>query len=64
MLYEVITVFGAMLFPLGYALYYSFFNYKLGGVEKFIGLENYINVLQSGEFWNAVKFSLDFTLIS
>lgn len=40
-----ILIFSIMLFPVGYAVVYSFTNYRLGREAKFIGLDNYINVL-------------------
>ena len=53
-----------VLIPVGYAVYYSFFNYKMGIKPSFNGLTNYINVLKSVEFWNAMKFSMIFTIAS
>lgn len=51
-----------MLFPVGYAVVYSFTNYRLGREAKFIGLDNYINVLQDSEFASALGFTLILTV--
>lgn len=58
-----ILIFAIMLFPVGYGVYYSFTNYKLGKTASFVGLENYIDVLRDTEFINAFLFSLLFTVI-
>ncbi|MDO4273851.1 MAG: sugar ABC transporter permease [Eubacteriales bacterium] len=58
-----ILIFSIMLFPVGYGIYYSFTNYKLGKTASFVGLENYIDVLKDTEFINALVFSLLFTVI-
>ncbi len=39
-----------MLFPVGYAIIYSFTDFRLGKSAKFIGLENYISIFQDSEF--------------
>jgi multiple sugar transport system permease protein len=44
-----------MLYPLGYALYSSLFNYDLGsGIQEFTGLENYSTLLGEARFWEAL----------
>lgn len=58
-----ILIFAIMLFPVGYGVYYSFTNYKLGKTASFTGLKNYIDVLKDTEFINALLFSLLFTVI-
>lgn len=57
-----ILIFSIMLFPVGYAVVYSFTNYRLGREAKFIGLDNYINVLQDSEFASALGFTLILTV--
>ncbi len=45
-----------MLFPLGYALYLSLFNYDLGsGSRDFIGLGNYAALLTDERFWHTLN---------
>ena len=43
-----------MLFPLGYAIWLSLFNYDLGsGIHDFIGLGNYAALLADARFWDS-----------
>ncbi|HEX3349073.1 MAG TPA: sugar ABC transporter permease [Acetobacteraceae bacterium] len=51
------TVLGAVLiFPLGYAVYLSLFNYDLGaGIYQFIGLDNYAALLGESRFWGSLQ---------
>ncbi len=44
-----------LLFPLGYAIYLSLFDYDIGaGIFRFIGLENYGALLSEREFWDSL----------
>ncbi|MGH1478094.1 MAG: carbohydrate ABC transporter permease [Geminicoccales bacterium] len=44
-----------LLYPLGYAIYLSFFNYYLGAGERtFIGLGNYTALLGDERFWSSL----------
>jgi multiple sugar transport system permease protein len=57
------VVMSAMLFyPLGYALYYTFFAYTLGTPPEFVGFGNYLRVLRDPGFRHALLVSLYFTL--
>lgn len=53
-----------MIFPVCYAVYYSFFSMKLGGVAKFVTFKNYIDILTDDEFLEALKFSLLYTVVT
>lgn len=53
-----------MIFPVCYAVYYSFFSMKLGGTAKFIAFKNYIDILTDREFQDALKFSLLYTVVT
>lgn len=45
-----------LLYPLGYAIYLSLFNYDLGaGIERFIGLGNYSALLSESRFWDSLQ---------
>jgi multiple sugar transport system permease protein len=45
-----------LLFPLGYAIYLSLFNYDLGArIEQFIGLGNYGALLSEARFWESLR---------
>ena len=59
-----ILIFTVMLFPVGYAIIYSFTNFRLGKSAKFIGLENYISIFQDSEFLSALGFTLILTLVA
>jgi multiple sugar transport system permease protein len=57
------VVVSAMLFyPLGYALYYSFFSYTLGTAPEFVGFANYLRVLRDSGFRHSLLVSLYFTI--
>ena len=44
-----------MLFPLGYAVYLSLFNYDIGaGIFQFVGFGNYGALLEEQEFWDSL----------
>ena len=52
-----------MLVPTIYAIWSSMFSTKLIGGRRFAGLENYVTVFQSGEFWSGVIRVVVFGLI-
>ncbi len=48
-----------LLYPLGYAIYLSFFNYYLGSEERtFVGLGNYAALLGDERFWSSLWTTL------
>jgi multiple sugar transport system permease protein len=51
------------LYPLIYAGWQSLRDGSLISAGDFVGLQNYIDVLQDPEFWAAAKFTLIFTLV-
>ncbi len=55
----VLTV--VLFYPLGYAFYLSFFNYRLGSSPRFVGLENYVRVLLKADFLHSLGVSVIFT---
>lgn len=59
-----ILIFSVMLFPVGYAILYSFTDYRLGKNAKFNGVENYISVFRDSEFISALGFTLLLTVIA
>lgn len=61
---SVLMMLCIMIFPVCYAVYFSFFDYKLGVTPKFVGLTNYISILKDGEFLRALAFSLIFTIVT
>lgn len=61
---SIIVILAIMIFPVCYAIYYSFFQYKMGGTATFIGLKNYIKILTDSEFQEALLFSVIYTAIT
>lgn len=61
---SVLIMFCIMIFPVCYAVYFSFFNYRLGMTPEFVGLKNYMTIIQDTEFIQAVGFSLLYTFIT
>lgn len=53
-----------MIFPVCYAVYYSFFSMKLGGIAKFVAFKNYTDILTDREFLEALRFSLLYTVVT
>lgn len=50
-----------LFYPLGYAIYLSFFRYSLGEVPIFTGLGNYVRLFGEADFLNATSTSAVFT---
>lgn len=55
-----------LIFPLAYSFVISLQNYTLSkiGQERFIGLENYINLLNNRSYWAAMRNTLVFVVIA
>jgi multiple sugar transport system permease protein len=52
---SAVVLLAVMVFPLGYAIYLSLFDYDIGaGIFRFIGLENYSTLLTEQEFWGSL----------
>ncbi len=52
-----------MLYPLGYALWLSLFNYDLGsGARDFVGLGNYVALLHDERFWGSLGRTIGIVL--
>ena len=59
----IITI--GIMVPFVMAIWYSLTNYSFKlPTHKFVGLTNWTNMLGSGDFWNALKVSLMYGLIS
>jgi multiple sugar transport system permease protein len=50
-------------YPIGYAIWLSLHEYsvRVAGLQRWAGLKNYTNALQSSEFWDAVQTTFIFT---
>ena len=55
---SVITMVTLMIVPLLFTIYLSFTAYTYGQIPRFMGLDNYINALQTPRFWNSIGFTL------
>ena len=55
-----------MVYPLGYELYISFFNWKImpGQHSLYVGLDNYQKVLDDKYFWLALKNTARYTAVT
>ncbi|MEN6300988.1 MAG: sugar ABC transporter permease [Anaerolineaceae bacterium] len=63
---SILIILGITLQPILTTLYLSFFKTTLGKVtpDIFIGLGNYINLIQDPLFWDTIKRTLYFTFVS
>ncbi len=50
--------------PIVYMLYFSLTDRKLNGLSEFIGFKNYQNIFSSSVFWNSLRVTLFYTLVS
>ena len=53
-------------YPIGYAIWLSLHQYSVitPGPSRCVGLDNYTEALGSAEFWDAIKTTFLFTVIS
>jgi multiple sugar transport system permease protein len=53
-------------YPIGYAIWLSLHEYsvRVAGLSRWAGLNNYSNILQDSEFWDAVRNTFIFTACS
>ena len=52
---SAVVLLAVMVFPFGYAIYLSLFDYDIGGgIYKFVGLDNYRTLLAEQEFWDSL----------
>src|ERR671932_152325 len=60
----VVWILAFTIFPLLYAVRLSFFNYKLGSTERFIGLANYTRAFTDDRLWQALFITLRFVVLT
>jgi ABC-type sugar transport system permease subunit len=55
-----------VVYPIATLIYNSFFDLRLsgGGMARFVGIENYVLVLQDRDFWNATKNTVLIVLVT
>jgi ABC-type sugar transport system permease subunit len=51
------------VYPVVMVFYLSFVNWQLNGQATFVGLSNYLAVLADPQFWNALTFTLKYTVV-
>ena len=54
---------GLFVLPLGMTVWMSFYHWPLLGRKKFIGLENYRELLSDTQLWNSLGFTLLYTVL-
>lgn len=60
---SMIFLVGITLYPFVTSIYYSFFDYSFTKTGiNFVGLENYIDILSEGKFFEALSFTLLYTV--
>jgi multiple sugar transport system permease protein len=59
----VLLVLVFFLVPLGMAFWMSLHNWPLLGRPRFIGINNYANLMQDARFWGAMRFTVYYTVI-
>jgi len=60
-------IFALILYPVLNTLYLSFFNYRVQTMalgKTFIGLRNFIKIINDDTFFKSLKFTLSFTLVA
>ena len=61
----VLWVIGFTFFPIFSAVNYSLANYVLGrGITKYVGLQNFVNVLSDGGFWYSLFITVIYVAVS
>ena len=51
------------IIPIIYSVYVSLFQNRLVGGEVFVGLQNYVDLIRDGEFWDGVRRVMVYTII-
>ena len=51
----LVSFFVLFLYPAGYSLVLSFFNYRGYGVAKYVGFANYTSLLNYSAFWKGLE---------
>lgn len=59
----VLFMLAFFIFPLLMTVWMSFHNWPLLGQPKFIGIDNYVTLVQDGQFWASLGFTTQYTLL-
>lgn len=60
---SMLFVIGLFIIPLLMTVWMSFYHWPLLGRKKFIGLENYVELLGDSQLWSSLGFTLLYTLL-
>lgn len=60
----VIWVLLFTIFPLLYALYTSFFSFRFGRINQFVGFTNYLRLLTDNNLHNGLRVTLTFVIVT
>lgn len=53
-----------VIYPIIQSFIYSFENVTIGGPSQWIGIQNYVQLFNDPQFWNALGITLEFTIAS
>ena len=53
-----------MVVPMGISLYYSFCDYNILSAPEFVGLKNYADMMQDATFWQTIRVTFFFAVVS
>ena len=59
----VLIILAVAFYPVVYSLYLSFFQANINNVGAFVGLENYVNMVQNAEFREGLVNTIIFTVV-
>ena len=60
----VIWVLLFTIFPLLYALYTSFFSFRFGRINQFVGFANYVRLFTDSNLHNGLRVTLTFVIVT
>ncbi len=60
----IIGLFAFMLGPIAASAYFSFTEYDILGTPKWVGLDNYVKLLHDPLFWQSLKVTLVYAVVS
>jgi len=60
----IVGIFAFFLYPMGYAVYISFTDWRVTGISPWVGLGNYTRLFRDPLFFHSLKLTTVYTLIS
>lgn len=52
-----------IIIPIGYSFYMSMFNWNFANIKEFIGIANYVTLIQDSAWWKSLLRTLELTLL-